>query len=374
MITYKKHISIKSLFEPIGENDVNAFLNHKNKVFCSSVRTGLLDVLDSMNFSADDYVFVPPICPQGLILPLKKRHIKYKFYHLINDFKVDISALESELKEDNCKAIFFIHYFGLFNSQIHDLKSICGKNDTLLFEDIVHGFLGKDQTGNELGIVGDVSFCSLSKFFPTPDGAVFIVNNEKLNVDFNPNNNINRSISVFFNVLSLCLNRFYIEIKNRFFRKLIKFISLVFYSFYYYLLCASSKNSSISAISQKILSNIDFDEFINKRKELFLKYNEYFKLYKDNFVPISPGYPIINPDVDFRIIKNKLNHIDVEALTYIRAWNYIPEDKCFDYERKLIHGHILLPLDINKMEEYNEQTLNVIKEILDETSLFVSKT
>lgn len=372
VITYKKNIPFQSLFKLDGANDVNAFLNQSNKVFCSSVRTGLLDILDSLNIMDNEFVLLPPICPQGLILPLKRKKIRYKFYHLTDNFKVDISGIESEIKSGACRIVFIIHYFGLFNSQVYELKTICKTSKVLLFEDVVHGFLGKDTSGNELGVVGDISFCSLPKFFPVPDGAVFMLNNKELDIKFNQKENPIHLLSVCFNFLSLNINHAYKKMDNKYLRKFVQLLSKILYSFYYYLLCWSSKNSKMSAISKKILSNIDFKEFIDKKRELFTIYNRYFCYYHDNYIPVTPGYPIINPQINFRNLKSKLNDMDVDALTYIRAWNHIPDDNSFDYERRLIHGHILLPMDIDKMDEYNEHKLNELKTILNETSSSIS--
>lgn len=366
MISYKKRLNFKSLKSEDGEYSVLDFLPQTKIVECSSVRTGLLDVIDSLSFSEDDFVLLPPICPEGLVLPFQKRKIKYEFYHLVNDFQIDVHKLKDQIEDKNCRAIFIIHYFGFFNEQIISLKEMCVATDTLLFEDIVHGFIGKDNENRQLGLYGDIAFCSYSKFLSVPDGAAFLINNPNLNIKFNLKRTSLSKLSNFANLVSLLLNNVYLHVRLNFSRWFIKKLSLLIYSIYYYILCSFDSNVAMSDITKKLLSNIDLNLFLEERRSVFKKLNTHLKIYPENYLPLTPGYPIINTNIDFRDLRNTLFREGVESIMYIRAWDYIPDCPSFDYERKLLYGHILLPLDVENKNLYTDDFINKLKHIIEE--------
>lgn len=366
MLSYKRKIGIGDIMSKEGKFELDNFIHTSEHFYTSSIRTGLLDIYKSLSISANEVVLLPPICPQGLVLPLEKLNISHQFYHLKDDFKVDLNDIQSLIERNQVRVVVFIHYFGVFNPQIYDLREICKRNNVLLFEDIVHGFLGKDDKGNNIGNVGDLSFCSLPKFFSTPDGALFFFNNINYVNTFDKRKSILHSFSVFFHSLSLLINSLYPKTSVKILRKLLKTTSQGFYFLYYSSLNLMSKNTDMSSISKKILSNIDYEEFINKKRFLFKFFNKNFMLYDDNLFSIPPGYPIIDPSIDYNNIKKILSDNNIEVLTYIKAWDYIPNNENFDYERKLLHGHILLPLDIENSDKYNDDLLDLIDKCFNE--------
>lgn len=343
MISYKRQLPFAYLkHSDASFSDMMRYLPHSKKtIWTSSVRLGLLDVFSSLAFGKNDFVLLPAIAPQGLVLPLQRNKIGYHFYHLKDGFDVDLESIKGFLKTGSCKVFIFIHFFGRFNPQIYEVKRLCVENSVYLFEDIVHGLFGLDDQGRRIGIVGDVSFCSLPKFLPVPDGALFFINNDELQITLNEKRSLQWRISIFSHLLALFLNNTAAKCKNRWTYSILNVWSKVNYAVYYQLLCGLRSNHSVSNVTLNILRHINFDRFVSERRKAFSLINERFDLYPMSFM--SPGYPILtsNAQQERREWKEK----GVETLSYIKGWQYVPKSSEFDFERELQRSHYLLPLD-----------------------------
>lgn len=343
MISYKRQLPFRYMkHTDVSVSDMMQYLPQSKKtIWTSSIRLGLLDVYSSMAFDAEDFVLLPAIAPQGLVLPLQKKKIDYHFYHLKAGFDVDLDSIEQYIKSGRCKVAIFIHYFGRFNPQIYDVKRICEDHQVYLFEDSVHGLFGTDDRGRPLGSVGDMSFCSLPKFLPVPDGALMFINNDNIQIDLKEKRNLLWGISVFSGTVSLMLNNLASKCKQKWLYGALNTLSKIHYAVYYKLLCSLMSNHSVSNLTRNILHHIDLEEFIRGRKQIFNLINEYYKCYQDAFM--SPGYPIISPDA--QQARAVWREKSVETLSYIKGWQYVPQSADFDFERELQLSHYLLPLD-----------------------------
>lgn len=318
------------------------YLPSATPLWTSSLRLGLLDVFDSLLLSENEWVALPAISPQGLVLPLHKKHVHFDFYHLEGCFRVDVGRLEGLLKRGGCKVLFFIHYFGNYNAQIVEVKQLCKRYGVLLVEDFVHGLFGKDDKGNPLGVTGDISICSLPKFLPVPDGAMIFINNPSVEIRFHCKRNVLWSLSIFFHTQSLLLNQWLQNHIDSVLYKPIKILSKVNYAVYYRLLCAISSNHQVSAKTVRILSHIDVEVFVQNRLAAFERWNQQYGLYEQAFV--APGYPVVDMNRNVTNIRKQLREEGIDTLSYIKGWQYIPDDPSFDYERQLQKSHYLLPL------------------------------
>lgn len=343
MISYKRQLPLRYLKHTDASfSDLMQYLpKSKRAIWTSSVRLGLLDVFSSLSFEEADFVLLPAIAPQGLILPLQKKRIKYHFYHLKAGFEVNRDSIETFIKTGECRVVLFIHYFGQFNPQIYDVKRICEENNVYLFEDFVHGLFGKDDQTRPLGSIGDISFCSLPKFLPVPDGALLFVNNEEIQIKTKEKRNLFWIFSIGFHIISLLLNNAAAKCKVAWMYKLISALSKVHYVIYYKLLCGLSSNHAVSKVTLNILRHIDIDIFIRNRQEVFGRIDEEYAYYHQSFM--SPGYPIFSPDAQRE--RSVWREKNVETLSYIKGWQFVPPSSDFDFERELQLSHYLLPLD-----------------------------
>ncbi len=343
MISYKRQLPFCYLNHSSAvSSDMMQYLPKSKKiVWTSSVRLGLLDVFSSLSFEEKDFVLLPPIAPQGLVLPLQKKRIDYRFYHLQSGFDVDLDSIEALVKTSGCRVVVFIHYFGKFNPQVYDVKRICEENRVYLFEDVVHGLFGNDDQNRPIGIVGDISFCSLPKFLPVPDGALLFINNDGLQINIKEKHSLLWPISILSHTISLLLNKEASKCRTRWQYTILNIWSKLHYAIYYKLLCSMGANHSVSNVTRNILCHIDFEEFIRERKKIFSQINEKYKYYPMAFM--SPGYPIFSPHAqqERAVWKEKR----VETLSYIKGWQYVPQSSEFDFERELQLNHYLFPLD-----------------------------
>lgn len=367
MITYKRHTNLNKLLKGNGDNHIEDYLpKGKPILYSSAVRLGLLNIIDCLDFAANEFVLLPPVCPQGLVLPFRRKKINCQFYHLIENFAINIVSLEKLLSDVNCKVLVFIHYFGIYNHQIIEIKELCKLHNVLLIEDAVHGLFSLDENGLPLGTIGDISIYSLPKFLPVPDGAVFIINNQDLHIEFNYKKSWKIAISRLFHLKSLLLNSLISESSNLFIYKIIKAISLINYTVYYSFLFVNKHNQNISKLTCRILSNIDYENYIDKRKKIFNCYNDNLYHYQfEQQLPNLSGYPLNIKDCDKDFVKHALYKNGIETISYIKGWNYIPDSEEYTYETYLINHHLLLPLNPEIPLSAYEKKIDVIKEILN---------
>lgn len=343
MISYKRQLPFCYLKHPeVSSSDLMKYLpRSKRIIWTSSLRLGLLDVFSSMSFEKNDFVLLPAIAPQGLVLPLQKKKIEYHSYHLKAGFDVDLDSIKAFVASGRCRVVIFIHYFGLFNPQIYDVKRICEEKGVYLFEDFVHGLFGIDDQMRPLGSIGDVSFCSLPKFLPVPDGALIFINNDKLKISLNEQKSLLWRFSIFSHIISLLLNNLASKCNKRWQYAVISSWSKIHYAIYYNLLCSLKFNHAVSNTSIKILSHIDFEKFIRKRKETFNLINEKYRCYSTSFM--CPGYPVLTSNAQQE--RADWKEKKVETLSYIKGWQYVPQSNDYDFERELQLSHYLLPLN-----------------------------
>ena len=367
MITYKRNINLKLLFKSKGLNNIETHLPDGAKyLYSAAVRLGLLDVIDSLKFGKDEFVLLPPMCPQGIVLPFQRKKVRCEFYHLTDDFKIEMSFLEKMILDSNCKVIFVIHYFGLLNSQIFEIKEICKKYNVVVIEDVVQGLFSKDNLGLPMGRVGDISIFSLPKFLPVPDGAIFVINNPDLKIKFTYHKSLFIPISILFHIFSLLINSFISKISNSFTYEIVKNISLLNYSAYYFFLYLNRSNHNISKITKRILTNIDYNHFVNQRVDLFNLYNSnLFNYHLEQLLPNLSGYPLTLKDSNIDDLKSSLKSIGLEPLSYVKGWDYIPQISGFEKEILLIYNHLLLPLDIKTPISVHENRILQLKKIFN---------
>ncbi|MGP1446111.1 MAG: DegT/DnrJ/EryC1/StrS family aminotransferase [Candidatus Limimorpha sp.] len=366
MITYKRHIGIKQLLGGKGEFRIENLLPKGKMLFSSAIRLGLLDVIDSLCFSKNECVMLPPICPQGLYIPFNRKKIPIRFYHLKDNFAVDTKWLEDSLEDINCKVFIFIHYFGIYNPQVVEIKELCTKHKMILIEDAVQGLFSTDHEGVPLGSIGDISLFSFPKFLPVSDGVAFVINNPQLNIVFSYKKNLLVYLSRFFHSNSLLWNNLITDDTNGIPYKIIKAFSLFNYALYYFLLCLAKQNQDISKMSRRILSVIDYDDYLARRHRILQCYNSglYQYEYRQKVQNFS-GYLLEVKENDTKDVIKELNRLGLETLSYIKGWNYIPDTEEFEYERFLLRHHLLLPINADVPLSAYEQKMQKIKSILN---------
>ena len=138
-----------------------------------SVRGGLEAIIDNLVINSRAEVLMPAFIAEGVIRPFRNKKVKVIFYRLTESFNPVISDIEQQLLANpEIKFLVVVHYFG-FAYDFSQIRKLCTDNKIILLEDCVHGLFSKSSNGAYLGINGDISFFSLPKILPVPDGASF---------------------------------------------------------------------------------------------------------------------------------------------------------------------------------------------------------
>jgi len=168
----------------ITKSPSNKHIFNKSIFFTNSARTSFSYLLKLIKFKKEELLLIPSYIGytdregSGVLDPVIANNINYKFYPLLDDLKVDISAIEKLIQSNNVKALLLIHYFGFSYCDINKIKSLCNDYDVLLIEDCAHTLYSKVNQ-NVLGEIGDFSFYSLHKVLPTETGGILRINNKR---------------------------------------------------------------------------------------------------------------------------------------------------------------------------------------------------
>lgn len=150
----------------------NVLQEDENKFYFSSGRCALYSILKDIEcaFDKSGEVLLPDYLCDSITNTVVDANWNYSFYHVRNDFHIDIDSIEGCTLEK--KVIFLIDYFGMtdLSSDITIIR--CKFPNALIIADCVQAFysMGKYEA--------DYSFTSFRKWFPCPDGAMVMKRNK----------------------------------------------------------------------------------------------------------------------------------------------------------------------------------------------------
>lgn len=194
------------------------------------------------------------------------------------------------------KAVIAVNYFG-FPQNLEPFHEYCNNHSAILIEDNAHGFLSYDESGLLLGTRGDCGVFSFRKTFFLPDGAALIECNSSLRVNkiepLKCNDNcvslgyyVKSYISHIQNSFSVPL-RSYAEKITRLIRKIktghelpapvLKAEAII------------PSTPEINCRSLSILSNKNMKNESERRRKLYLKFDEHLQNMK-----IEPVYTVLS--------------------------------------------------------------------------------
>jgi hypothetical protein len=355
--SYKRRLTFSQLFGK-GDNDLFNYLPPVKDYFLTgSVRGGLGSIIDFLASGEENKVLLPVFIAEGVIRPFKIREVGIIYYKLTDDLNPDIEDIEKQIiRNKDIKFIVVVHYFG-FIYDFSQIKNICLENNIILFEDCVHALFSKSSNDEYLGVIGDISFFSLPKILPVPDGAIFFINKPEL-INMKSELLFKKGISSYIttNLHLIYLILKYAEVKIRYsiLYRFVNAISKGIYGSYYFLLNHNSQPHIISNMTLKILKNINYSELISKRKNhikiIYETINKndnvkFFKNYDRNAV--LTGVPMLSDNSTNIISILKKNMI--ECLTYKKKWLFLPDDNINEFDKELyfFSNHFLLPVNEN---------------------------
>lgn len=238
------------------------------------------------------------LCPD-MLEPFAKSIVS--FYRVKRNLTVDLHDIKNKVTE-NTRAILVIHYFG-FPQPTEALRNLCRAKNVLLIEDCVQGWL-TTINGKRLGCDADVSFTSLRKWMPIPDGALLWIKEGLMytnipKINGKGPNSIPLRIIPSFSHITFILQRYALLSAN----------SLLPHPPYAYTNHLEKLNypkpAPMSVLSLYIAERIDTEYIIRKRRENFLTLLQCLKnkritpLFSSLDPGICPfGFPIITDNRD----------------------------------------------------------------------------
>jgi dTDP-4-amino-4,6-dideoxygalactose transaminase len=147
-----------------GQWDVNFFGRSREVVGA---------MVGALGLSAGDIVLAPASLCWDALAPMLAQGIIVRCYPLDSQLCVDIDALY-ELRCAKTRALYVVHYFGFPQPEISALRDWCNQEGLKLIEDCALCLYDGRQ---RVGQWGDVSFFSLWKYLPIPDGAIGLTRN-----------------------------------------------------------------------------------------------------------------------------------------------------------------------------------------------------
>ena len=163
---------------PINTNNCSNNIN-----LFSSARNAFKFLLQKLNETGNRSILLPAYIGytdregSGVFDPVSSLRLMYDFYEVDEKLSVNVNHLENKLRKKEVDMLLIIHYFGFCQNNMSEIKRLCIKYDVLLIEDCAHTPQSTTSHG-KLGDIGDFSFFSIHKYYPTIDGGILKVNND----------------------------------------------------------------------------------------------------------------------------------------------------------------------------------------------------
>ena len=166
--------------DPTG--GIPALFDGRRANFTYNTRVAIRAACTLMRLEPGAQILAPSYNCGSEVDPLIDAGLSVRLYPVEPDASVDPSVLESCLSPET-KAIYLIHYFGIPQPHLAEIRQICDVKRIRLIEDCALSLLSgsvEDAERTTHGRAGDVSVFCFHKFFPTESGGVLVVNADDL--------------------------------------------------------------------------------------------------------------------------------------------------------------------------------------------------
>ncbi len=156
--------------------------NRNGQIFCKNLqpiyqgRYAFYQALALSGLEKNDRVLLPSYHCLSMVEPVLRYGCKVNFYKIRGNLQTTVNDIQDAITTDT-KAVFLVHYFGLFQKKIEQIKDYLLSKDIFLIEDCAHVIPLRHQ---KAGTIGDISIFSPRKYLPLIDGAFLRINNPKI--------------------------------------------------------------------------------------------------------------------------------------------------------------------------------------------------
>jgi len=273
-------------------------------------------------------VYIPNYICDSVIEPLKELSVTYEFYNIDKNFEIvqDIELQEHEI-------IFYVNYFALKSEYI---KSLADKYNDKLIVDNAQAFFEKPLKNID-------TIYSPRKFFGVSDGG-YLSTNKFLDEDLEQDESYDNSIQLLGRVDKNASSFYddYQKAEQRLINQPVK---------------------QMSKLTQKILSSIDYEDVMKKRRENF----EYLQeaLRDDNALDVtvsSQTVPFVYPLHRGGYCDDLRDHLIANKIYVAKYWNEVNNrKKASDVEKKFVEQIIPLPCDQRYDLNDMKRIVNVVR-------------
>ena len=173
MMQISKHLRFKFSFFHSSRND---YLFSPAAPLMYQGRYAFYEALALLGCMTDDEVLLPSYHCLSMVEPVVRYGCKVSFYKIRGNLQTTVNDIQDAITTDT-KAVFLVHYFGLFQKKIEEIKDYLLSKDIFLIEDCAHVIPLRHQ---KAGTIGDISIFAPRKFLPLIDGAFLRINNPKI--------------------------------------------------------------------------------------------------------------------------------------------------------------------------------------------------
>ena len=159
MMQISKHLRFKFSFFHSSRND---YLFSPDDYLMHQGRYAFYEALALLGCMTDDEVLLPSYHCLSMVEPVVRYGCKVNFYKIRGNLQTTVNDIQDAITTDT-KAVFLVHYFGLFQKKIEEIKDYLLSKDIFLIEDCAHVIPLRNQ---RTGTIGDISIFSPRKFLP----------------------------------------------------------------------------------------------------------------------------------------------------------------------------------------------------------------
>ena len=172
-----ERLSLAQLLRRDARGGVLPLFAGRRSALTYSTRVAIRAACDVLGLTPGDEVLVPAYNCGSEVDPLLQAGLIPVLYPVGADTAVDPAHLAA-LITPCTKALYLTHYFGFPQPRTADLRALCDAHGLALMEDCALNLLSQGRA--EVGLLGDVAFFCLYKYFPVNAGGVLVVNRADL--------------------------------------------------------------------------------------------------------------------------------------------------------------------------------------------------
>lgn len=269
--------AIKALFVK-GANPKDARIK-----YFSFSRGALITAVESLRhkyrISNPLVMWLPAFICDTVPIILKEYSIECRYYRVNSDLSPDLESLEGERFEEN-NFFLLVHYFGFLIPQ-QPIIDLCNKRKMLLIEDCAHSIV-RDIGAGKIGTMGEAGIFGLRKALPIPNGGALFLKACKLREPktlFLLQSEYRHPIKMIVQWLCQSIGISWTKRKTLVDKNIYPKMS----ENYYFLNC----NEDISWWSKKIISAIDIDYAIERRRKNFDMVHKFLSKFETIKIPLN---------------------------------------------------------------------------------------